>query len=58
MHQEEKQTYIAELMENEGQIDAWDLYETRTKLIKENAERLGTTIINTKQNDATKYQRK
>ena len=52
-----KTTYIAELMENEGQIDAWDLYETRTKLIKENAERLGITIINTKQNDATKYQK-
>ena len=50
-----KTTYIAELMNNKGKILAWDLYEARTNLIKENAQRLGINIINTETNDATKY---
>ena len=50
-----KTTYIAELMNNKGKILAWDLYEARTNLIKENAQRLGINIINTEINDATKY---
>ena len=50
-----KTTYIAELMNNKGKILAWALYEARTNLIKENAQRLGINIINTETNDATKY---
>lgn len=50
-----KTTYIAELMNNKGKILAWDLYEARTNLIKENAQRLGINIINTETNDVTKY---
>lgn len=50
-----KTTYIAELINNKGKILAWDLYEARTNLIKENAQRLGINIINTETNDATKY---
>ena len=50
-----KTTYIAELMENEGEIEAWDIYKSRTNLIEENAKRLGITIIKTKINDASKY---
>lgn len=50
-----KTTYIAEIMENEGEIEAWDIYESRTKLIEENAKRLGIKIIKTKINDATIY---
>ena len=50
-----KTTYIAELMNNKGKILAWDLYEARTNLIKENAQRLVINIINTETNDATKY---
>ena len=50
-----KTTYIAELMNNKGKILAWDLYEARTNLIKENTQRLGINIINTETNDATKY---
>ena len=50
-----KTTYIAELMNNKGKILAWDLYDARTNLIKENAQRLGINIINTETNDATKY---
>ena len=48
-----KTTYIAELMENQGKIEAWDVYEHRTKLVEENAKRLGINIINTKVKDAS-----
>ena len=49
-----KATYIAELMKNEGEIFAWDLYENRLNLVKQNAERLGITIIQTEVRDASK----
>ena len=42
-----KTTHLAELMENEGAIDAWDIYEHRLNLIKENCQRLGVNIVNT-----------
>ncbi len=48
-----KTTYIAELMNNNGRILAWDLHEHRTKLIQDNAERLGIDIITTEVKDAT-----
>ncbi len=48
-----KTTYIAQLMENKGQILAWDLYENRILKVKENAKRLGINIIKTQQNDAS-----
>lgn len=48
-----KTTYLAELMNNKGKIEAWDLYENRLKLVEENAKRLGISIIQTKVNDAT-----
>lgn len=50
-----KTTYIAELMKNDGNIEAWDIYEHRTKLIQQNAKRLNIDIIKTKVNDATIY---
>lgn len=50
-----KTTYLAEIMKNTGKIEAWDIYEHRTKLVKENADRLGITIIDTKEKDATIY---
>lgn len=53
-----KTTYIAELMNNQGKIEAWDVHEHRTKLVKENSERLGINIINTKIKDATIYDEK
>lgn len=52
-----KTTYLAEIMDNKGKILAWDLYQSRTNLIEENAKRLGVEIIETEQNDATKYQK-
>ena len=50
-----KTTYIAELMKNSGNIEAWDIHEHRTKLVEKNAQRLGIKIIDTYVKDATKY---
>ncbi len=47
-----KTTYIAELMHNKGRIIAFDIHEHRTELIKKNAVRLGTDIIETRVHDA------
>lgn len=53
-----KTTYMAELMENEGEIEAWDIHQHRTKLVEKNAQRLGIKIIKTKIKDATIYDEK
>ena len=50
-----KTTYMAEIMENKGHIEAWDIHEHRTKLVDENSKRLGIKIINTKVEDASIY---
>ena len=49
-----KTTYMAEIMQNQGKIDAWDIYEHRIKLVEQTAKRLGISIIKTSVNDATK----
>ena len=48
-------TYLAEIMNNKGIIEAWDIHEHRTKLVRENAKRLGIDIIKTEVKDATIY---
>lgn len=48
-----KTTYLAELMHNLGRIDAWDIHEHRVQLVKENAQKLGITVIHTACQDAT-----
>ena len=50
-----KTTYIAQIVDNNAEIEAWDLHESRIKLVEQNAKRLGIDIIKTKVNDATKY---
>ena len=50
-----KTTHLAELMENKGKIKAWDIHEHRTKLVEQNANRLGINIIETQVKDATQY---
>ena len=50
-----KTTYIAELINDKGNIEAWDIHEHRVKLVQENAKRLGITCINTKVQDAIIY---
>ncbi|MBR3002018.1 MAG: 16S rRNA (cytosine(967)-C(5))-methyltransferase RsmB [Clostridia bacterium] len=49
-----KTTYLAEIMENKGLIEAWDIHEHRINLIKENCNRLGITMVNTKIQDASR----
>ena len=53
-----KTTYMAELMKNEGKIEAWDIHEHRTKLVEKNAKRLGIDIIKTQVKDASIYDEK
>lgn len=50
-----KTTYIAELMENKGEIIAWDLHPHRVKLVEETVKRLGINIIRAECQDATIY---
>ena len=40
-------------MKNKGKIEAWDIHEHRTKLVEQNAQRLGINIIETKVKDAS-----
>jgi len=44
---------MAGMMQNEGRIESRDLYEHRVKLMEENAERLGVTIMHCEAKDAT-----
>ena len=53
-----KTTFMAELMKNKGEIEAWDIHEHRIKLVQKTATRLGISIIKTNVNDATIYNEK
>ncbi|MDD6736109.1 MAG: 16S rRNA (cytosine(967)-C(5))-methyltransferase RsmB [Clostridiales bacterium] len=48
-----KTTHLAELMENQGRIVAFDIHEHKTELIRKNAERMGISIIETECRDAS-----
>ncbi len=50
-----KTTYMAELMKNQGEIKAWDIHKHRVKLVDKAADRLGITIIQTEEKDASIY---
>ena len=50
-----KTTYIAELMENKGEILAFDIHAHRAELIRRNAKRLGIDIIKADVADATVF---
>jgi 16S rRNA (cytosine967-C5)-methyltransferase len=47
-----KTTHIAQLMQNQGKITAWDIHAHRVGLIKDNSQRLGVSIIEACQQDA------
>ena len=49
-----KTTHIAEILGNTGKVLAFDLHESKLRLIKENCERLGITNVTTFAQDATK----
>jgi len=51
-----KATYLGELMENRGTIFAYDLHPNKINLVKENANRLGLTLMEVGQSDARKLQ--
>lgn len=46
---------IAQHMQNEGELYAFDMYEHKLKLIDENAKRLGITVMKTGMQDATQF---
>lgn len=50
-----KTSYIAELIEDKGKIEAWDIHKHRTELVEKTAKRLGISSIQTKVQDATVY---
>lgn len=50
-----KTTYMAELINNNGKIDAMDISENKLELVKNTCRRLGLGIVKTEVNDATKY---
>ncbi|MFD2616932.1 16S rRNA (cytosine(967)-C(5))-methyltransferase RsmB [Terrilactibacillus laevilacticus] len=51
-----KTSHIAELMENQGEIVAFDLHKHKTRLIDQHANRLGLSIIHTMALDAREAQ--
>ncbi len=48
-----KTTHIAQIMENEGKIFAFDIFEHKLEIIKETAARLGVEIIDARLGDAS-----
>ena len=48
-----KTTHIAQIMENRGEIIAFDIHAHKLEKINENAKRLGINIIEARQHDAT-----
>ena len=48
-----KTTHLAELMNNQGEIIACDIHEHRIRLVNDNADRLGISIIKTQMHDAS-----
>ena len=50
-----KSFVMAQEMKNQGEILAFDLYESRAGLNRQGAERLGLTIIQAKSGDAAQY---
>ena len=53
-----KTTHISEIMNNTGKVLAFDIYENKLDLIKENKERLGVENIDLTLGDGTVYNRK
>ncbi len=51
-----KAMHAAELMRNQGRIIAVDRYETRLNLVKQSAERLGVSIIETVEADGQEFE--
>lgn len=50
-----KATHMAQFMENEGLVCARDLYPQKIRLIRQNADRLGTSIVEAQKKDASVF---
>ena len=50
-----KTTFMAEIMGNNGNIQAWDIHKHRLELVETNAKRLGIDIIKTNIQNATEF---
>lgn len=50
-----KTIYVAELMEDTGRLDAWDIHTHRVGLIEKNAARMGLSCIHTACRDAGEF---
>lgn len=50
-----KSLAMAELMENQGELSAFDVYAHKLKLIEKEAQRLGISIIKVSENDGCVY---
>lgn len=48
-----KTTYLAEIMQNTGDIEAWDIHPHRVRLVEEAAKKLGINIIRANVHDAS-----
>lgn len=48
-----KTTYLAEIMQNNGDIEAWDIHPHRVRLVEEAAKKLGIKIIRPNVHDAS-----
>lgn len=53
-----KTTHIAELLENSGEVLAFDLHENKLSLIEQNVDRLGIKNVKTEEMDACKLNTK
>lgn len=51
-----KTSYLAQLMNGTGRIEAWDIHEHRVKQLQEMAQRMGMSNIHARVNDASQYQ--
>lgn len=49
-----KTSHLAQLMNNKGRIDAYDLYEHKVLLVNSQMQRLGIDIVHMSANDSTK----
>lgn len=50
-----KTTYLSTIMNNKGEVDAWDIHEHRVELVKKLAQKMGISIVKAEVNDATMY---
>ncbi|NLI59973.1 MAG: 16S rRNA (cytosine(967)-C(5))-methyltransferase RsmB [Clostridiales bacterium] len=53
-----KAIYIAELMDMDGRIDAFDIHSHRVELISKSKQRMGASIVHSKIQDATVFNSK